>query len=309
VTERPTGLPAAGARAGVIGAGTMGIGIAHALAACGATTTVVESSRERADGVRPAVSAVLEKGVARGRLDPEAAAQALDRISVVGSVDELEPGLDLLIESVPESFELKRTVLAAAEARRPVLLATNTSSLSVTSLAEALSRPADFCGLHFFNPVWALKLVEVVRGRGTSDATVDRALGWVSRLGKEAAVVNDAPGFATSRLDLCLALESIRMVQEDVADPEHIDRAVRLAYRHPVGPLELSDIVGLDVRLDIARSLESSLGPRYSPPWLLEQLVAAGDLGRKSGRGFYDWTSGRPESLTHITATTRSVPS
>lgn len=287
----------------------MGVGIAHALAVSGAATTVVESSRRRADTVLPTVESVLADGVTRGRLDVDTAERALGRVSVVGSVEDLEPGLDLVVESVPESADLKRAVLAAAEQRQPALLATNTSSLSVTALAEGLRRPADFCGLHFFNPVWSLKLVEVVRARQTSDAAVATALGWVSRLGKEAAVVNDAPGFATSRLDLCLALESIRMVEEHVADPEHIDRAVRLAYRHPVGPLELSDIVGLDVRLDIARSLESSLGPRYAPPRLLQQLVESGDLGRKSGRGFYDWSSGRPERLTHAIPTRRSVPS
>ena len=283
-----------GGRAAVIGARTMGLGIAHALATAGVATVVVEPDRAQADSVRPAVDVVLADGVDRGRISAEDAAAALARVSVVPSVDDLEDGLDLIVESVPESEPLKRSVLAAAEARHPGLLATNTSSLSVTALAAGLAHPDRFCGMHFFNPVWSLRLVEVVRAAATSDDTLAAALGWVERLGKEAAVVHDAPGFATSRLDLCLALEAIRMVEEQVADPAHIDRAVRLAYRHPVGPLELSDIVGLDVRLDIARSLEASLGPRYAPPQLLEDLVAAGRLGKKTGRGFYDWSTPEP---------------
>lgn len=273
----------------MVGAGTMGVGIAHALAVSGAETVVVEPSDDRVGSLRRTLADVLSEGVRRGRLDDRAAADAEARVSVASHVGELPLGLDLVVESVPEVLELKQQIVTEAEAREPLLLATNTSSLSVDTLAAGLKHPERFCGMHFFNPVWSLRLVEVVKGRQTSEETVQAALGWVERIGKVPAVVRDAPGFATSRLDLCLALEAIRMVEEGVADAAHIDRAMKIAYRHPVGPLELSDIVGLDVRLDIARSLEASLGSRYAPPRLLADKVAAGELGQKSGRGFYDW--------------------
>ena len=180
-------------------------------------------------------------------------------------------------------------MLAAAEKREPAVLATNTSTLSIDGLAADLARPGAFLGTHFFNPVWSLPLVEVIRGAATTEDTLQRALGAVSAIGKQAAVVRDMPGFATSRLDTTTALEAIRMVEQGVGRPADIDRAIRLAYRHPVGPLLLCDIVGLDVRLDTARSLERSLGERFSPPALLVEMVARGELGQKSGRGFYRW--------------------
>lgn len=278
------------AQVAVVGAGTMGVGIAHALAVAGADTVVVEPDAGRVDALHQTLRTVLADGVKRGRLSEQEAAEAAGRVNTLSAVADLPVGLDLVIESVPEQLETKRQVLGEIESRDPRLVCTNTSSLSVDALAAGLARPEVFCGMHFFNPVWSLRLVEVVRGTSTSDAALEAALGWVERMGKEAAVVRDAPGFATSRLDLCLALEAIRMVEEGVADPAHIDRAIKVAYRHPVGPLELSDIVGLDVRLDIARSLETTLGPRYAPPRLLADKVAAGELGRKSGRGFYDWS-------------------
>lgn len=284
-----------GLRGAVVGGGTMGVGIVHAMATHGVATTVVEPDDERARALGRELSYALSAGVDRGKLTGNEASAAVERVRRVRDVADLAEGLDLIVESVPEEPDLKRRVLVAAERRSPQLLASNTSSLSIDSLAAPLRRPDRFLGLHFFNPVWALGLVEVVRGTATSEAALHAALGWVERLGKEAAVVRDTPGFATTRLDLCLALEAIRMVEDSVAAPDHIDRAVRLAYRHPVGPLRLSDIVGLDVRLDIARSLEASLGPRYAPPRLLQDMVAAGDLGRKSGRGFFDWTLTGPD--------------
>jgi 3-hydroxybutyryl-CoA dehydrogenase len=170
-------------------------------------------------------------------------------------------------------------------------LATNTSSLSVTSLAENLARPARLCGLHFFNPVPASGLVEIVVGTRSDPELVDLATGWVKALGKTPIVVADAPGFASSRLGLVLGLEAIRMVEEGVASPEDIDAAMVLGYKHPVGPLRLTDIVGLDVRLGIAQYLHEKLGERFRPPELLTSMVERGDLGRKSGQGFYDWTA------------------
>jgi 3-hydroxybutyryl-CoA dehydrogenase len=193
---------------------------------------------------------------------------------------------------VPEIGELKRSVLARCALREPVLLATNTSGLSIGELAAGLPAPERFLGLHFFNPVWAMALVEVVVGERTSDATRAGALTLCAQLGKTSIVVRDAPGFASTRLGIALGLEAMRMVEDGVAAPADIDRAMELGYRHPMGPLKLTDLVGLDVRLDIARNLQRSYGDRYAPPQLLIDMVAAGYLGKKSGRGFYDWSSG-----------------
>ncbi len=276
-------------RVGVIGAGTMGTGITYAFAAKGCATTGGEPDPARVEALRRTLSEVARDGVARGRLAEDVAAGLADGVACVADVAGLPLGLDLVIESVPESAELKRTVLAAAEKREPAVLATNTSTLSIDGLAGELARPGTFLGMHFFNPVWSLALVEVIRGAATTENTLQRALDAVGAIGKQAAVVRDMPGFATSRLDTTTALEAIRMVEQGVGGPADIDRAIRLAYRHPVGPLLLCDIVGLDVRLDTARSLERALGQRFSPPALLVDMVARGELGQKSGRGFYRW--------------------
>lgn len=279
-------------RVAVVGGGTMGVGIAYVSAVAGLTTFVVEPSADRVRALREEFQAALVGGARRGRLDDKGAEAARGRLVVLGAVAELPRGLDVVIESVPERFGLKADVLAAALARDPLVLATNTSSLSVDELATAAGGgdPSDrLLGLHFFNPVWSIGLVEVVRGRATADPVLARALRYVEVLGKECAVVADTPGFATSRLDLVAALEAMRMVEQGVGSAADIDRAVQLAYRHPVGPLRLSDIVGLDVRLDIAQQLERSLGERFAPPRLLVELVAAGHLGRKTGRGFFNW--------------------
>ena len=273
----------------VVGAGTMGVGIAYVFAARGCETTVVEPDAERLAALRRTVDTVARDGVARGRLAPDVADGLAAGIVHVSAVEDLPVGLDLVVESVPESLPLKRDVLAAAERRDPVLLATNTSTLSIDALAAGLARPEAFLGMHFFNPVWSLHLVEVIRGARTDDTALERALAAVAAIGKQPAVVNDMPGFATSRLDINNALEAIRMVEQGVGAAADIDRAVRLAYRHPVGPLHLSDIVGLDVRLHTAVELEQSLGTRFAPPELLRRMVERGELGQKSGRGFYTW--------------------
>ncbi|NUP73143.1 MAG: 3-hydroxyacyl-CoA dehydrogenase family protein, partial [Sinomonas sp.] len=198
---------------------------------------------------------------------------------------------DLVVEAVPEDPELKTAALAAVERELSphAFLATNTSSLSVSKLAESLRRPEQFLGLHFFNPVPASSLIEVVIAEKTSEATAAAARQWVHALGKTAVVVRDAPGFASSRLGVAIALEAMRMVEEGVASPEDIDNAMVLGYKHPVGPLRTTDIVGLDVRLGIAEYLHSTLGERFAPPQILRDKVAKGELGRKAGRGFYDW--------------------
>jgi 3-hydroxybutyryl-CoA dehydrogenase len=274
---------------GVIGGGTMGAGIAYVFAAAGYEVSVVEPSETQAQTLTRVLAEQARLGCQRGKLT-EAKADALpERVRRLSAVEQLPPGLELVVESVPERFELKREVLACAERRSPELLATNTSSLAIGALGVALARPQDLLGMHFFNPVWSLALVELVRSERTSERTVARARELVSEIGKEAIVVRDVPGFATSRLDLISALEAMRMLQDGVATAEEIDRAVVLAYRHPVGPLRLSDIVGLDVRLDIAESLAAAHGDRFAPPAILREKVAAGELGAKSGRGFYSW--------------------
>lgn len=273
---------------GVIGGGTMGMGIAYVFAVAGAVTTVIEPDGDRAAGLEAAIGKRARAGVERGKLDPEQA-EAM-RVTAATDVDELPHGLDLVIETVPERIELKRDVLAAAERRAPRLLATNTSALSIDELAGPLAHPDGFLGMHFFNPVWSIPLVEIVRGEATSQQALAQAQEAAKFIGKESIVVRNVPGFATSRLDVVSALEAMRMLEEGVAEGPDIDRAAVAAYGHPIGPLHLSDVVGLDVRLDIARNLSQVYGPRFEPPAVLERKVAAGELGRKTGRGFFDWT-------------------
>lgn len=276
---------------GVLGGGRMGSGIAHAFCVSGATVTIVERDEPSADAAREHVRAALQTSIDRGTTS-----ETLDALTArvdVGTDYAAFAGAGLVVEAVPEDLGLKTDALRRVEEHldADAWLATNTSSLSVTSLAGALARPSRLCGLHFFNPVPASGLVEIVVGAGSDPELVDRATGWVNALGKTPIVVADAPGFASSRLGVALGLEAIRMVEEGVATPEDIDAAMVLGYKHPVGPLRLTDIVGLDVRLGIAQYLHEKLGERFRPPELLTAMVARGDLGRKSGHGFYDWTA------------------
>ena len=278
-------------RVAVIGAGTMGHGIAQVCALAGYDVMLVDASADLARRGVTRMRENLDGAVARGKVTAEARDAALARVSTTTSVTEAVTGAAVTIEAVPERLELKQSVLREAESAADpgALLATNTSSLRVAAMQGGLANPARFLGLHFFNPVHINPLVEIVRGPATDDRAVDRARALVARIGKEAVVVNDAPGFATSRLGVLLGLEAIRMVEEGVAAPADIDRALELGYRHPMGPLRLTDLVGLDVRLDIARYLSRELGERFRPPHLLEEMVEAGKLGKKSGEGFYDW--------------------
>lgn len=276
-------------RIGLVGGGTMGLGIAQAFAAAGATVTLVEADPARARELPGALARIFAGAVERGKTTAEEAVVATARVGICAAVAQLPDGLDLIVEAVPEQVELKARVLAACAERRPRLLATNTSGISIDALAEGLPAPEGFLGLHFFNPVWAMALVEVVLGARTSAATRTAALAICTQIGKTAVVVRDAPGFASSRLGLILGLEAMRMVEDGVAAPADIDRAMELGYRHPMGPLKLSDLIGLDVRLDIARNLERAYGARFTPPRILIDLVAAGKLGKKTGEGFYRW--------------------
>lgn len=276
-------------RAGVVGGGRMGAGIAHALLLAGSAVTLVERDAPAAAGARDRVARAVAGSVERGLVaDADA---VLARLATATDPAELREA-GLVIEAVPEDVDLKLVTLRAIEdAVAPgAVVASNTSSISLDTLAEALARPERFLGLHFFNPVPASRLVEVVIATATAPRLRDQAVAWVEALGKTAVVVRNAPGFASSRLGVALGLEAIRMVESGVASAADIDAAMTLGYGHPTGPLRLTDLVGLDVRLGIARYLERELGPRFSPPDLLVRLVEQGCLGRKTGRGFYDWS-------------------
>ena len=276
-------------RMAVLGGGTMGVGIAYVAAQAGYRVLLVEPDDRRVEALHQTIRDAVASAIGRGKLDAAGGAALIARITRVASIEALPHALDLIVETVPERLDLKLDVLARAAARTPCILASNTSALSIDRLAEAVPDPQAFLGMHFFNPVWSIKLVELIQGDQTSPATLDLARAFVSRLGKESLTVRNVPGFATSRLDLIASLEAIRMLESGVASAEDIDRAAVLAYRHPVGPLRLSDIVGLDVRLDIARTLQAAHGDRFAPPELLIRMVGEGKLGAKSGQGFFAW--------------------
>jgi len=276
----------------VVGAGAMGHGIAHvaAVAGCGVrlADAVAGAARAGLERVRRNLDGAVERGKATAA-DRDA---ALTRIEVCDDVAAAVRGADLVIEAVPEDLDLKRELFAMFGRTAPAgaVLATNTSSLSVAAIAAAAPRPGRVVGMHFFNPAHLMKLVEVVTHAHTDADARDTAVALARRMGKEPIVVRDAPGFASSRLGILLGLEAMRMVEQGVASPEDIDRAMTLGYNHPVGPLRLTDLVGLDVRLAIARYLHRMLGDRFAPPAILERMVAEGKLGKKSGQGFYGWS-------------------
>ncbi|MGW9630683.1 3-hydroxyacyl-CoA dehydrogenase family protein [Agromyces sp. NPDC055520] len=286
MNETDTGAPA---DVGVLGGGRMGAGIAHAFLLAGSRVTVVERDAAAAAAATTRVLESVAASVARGTADDDEAAIAA-RFAATTDVADFAR-CDLVVEAVPEDLELKIDALTRVESvlAPGSALASNTSSISIDQLAALLDRPARFLGLHFFNPVPASTLVEIVRGEATGGPLVEQARGWVRAIGKTPIVVADAPGFASSRLGVALGLEAIRMLEDGVASAEDIDAAMSLGYKHPIGPLRLTDIVGLDVRLGIAEYLSSTLGERFDPPALLRRMVAEGKLGRKTGEGFYLW--------------------
>ncbi|MBT2485192.1 MULTISPECIES: 3-hydroxyacyl-CoA dehydrogenase family protein [unclassified Microbacterium] len=279
---------AAPARVGVIGGGRMGAGIAHAFLLAGSRVSVVERDEASAEAAAERIGESIRRSAER---DPEVDESGLIPRIGCGTDVASFADCDLVIEAVPEDRALKDAALRRAEEAlgRGAILASNTSSISIDDLAAARTRPEDFLGLHFFNPVPSSALVEVVRGGATPEALVQQACGWIRALGKTPIVVHDSPGFASSRLGVVLGLEAIRMREEGVASAADIDAAMTLGYRHPIGPLRTTDIVGLDVRLGIAEELAATLGERFEPPRLLRTMVAEGKLGRKSGEGFYTW--------------------
>lgn len=274
---------------GVIGGGRMGSGIAHAFLVKGSSVVLVEDSPTFAAAAAKRVREMVEASANRNLLS-ESVDEVIARLGMRTSIEEVHDS-QLVVEAVPEDLSVKAQVLTTADSvlDSAAVLATNTSSISIDELATFSSRPAQLLGMHFFNPVPASSLVEIVRGSATRESVVQRVRGWVTSLEKTPVVVKDSPGFASSRLGLALGLEAIRMVDEGVASAEDIDKAMMLGYKHPVGPLRLTDIVGLDVRLGIAEYLFEKLGPRFEPPALLRKMVTDGQLGQKSGRGFYVW--------------------
>jgi 3-hydroxybutyryl-CoA dehydrogenase len=278
-------------RVAVIGAGTMGHGIAHVSAMAGFDTVLTDASAEVLAAAVRSVRANLQKGVEKGKLTQEAMDAGLARLST-GTLEEAAAGADLVIEAVPERLELKQGLFRRVAELAPAgcVLATNTSSLSVGAIAAAVPDPGRVIGTHFFNPVHLMELLEIVVAASTRPEVVEGVRAFGARLGKELIVVRDTPGFATSRLGVALGMEAIRMVEQGVASAEDIDKAMVLGYRHPVGPLKLTDMVGLDVRMNIGEYLARELGnPAFEPPALMRAMVAEGRLGKKAGRGFYSW--------------------
>ena len=275
----------------VIGSGTMGRGIAHVCAAAGFDTILHDVEEARLSEAKSTIDSNLRKAVEKQKMSATDADAALARIRTTTELEAACRDANVIIEAVNEDLDLKKNIFAQADlfCAPETLIATNTSSFSIRTLASNVERRDRFIGLHFFNPVHIMKLLEIVVGERTSPETIDDAVQLAKRLGKEPIVVRDSPGFATSRLGVAIGLEAIRMLEENVASAEDIDRAMELGYNHPMGPLRLTDLVGLDVRLSIADYLAETLGPRFEPPALLRKMVEEGKLGKKSGEGFYKW--------------------
>jgi len=276
---------------GVIGAGTMGRGIAYAAAIGGYRTVLEDVSPEMREQGAAYVSQTLEDGVSRGKVTPQQKESALRNLTTASSVEDVCREADLLIEAVPEEMEVKLEIFTIFDkfAKPGAILASNTSSLSITEMASITFRAEDCIGMHFFNPVPKMKLLEVVRALETSEATLQACVEVGRRMGKEVVVIRESPGFVTSRINAMIGNEAFYMLQEGVASAEDIDKALKLGLNHPMGPFELVDLVGLDVRLNILEYLHKTLGEKYRPCPLLAQYVKAGRTGRKSGRGVYEY--------------------
>ena len=275
----------------VLGAGTMGHGITQVAAAAGYKVIMRDMDMNAvARGVR-SIEANLAKGIQLGKLTEEDRDDTLQRIRGTAKLEDTR-GADLFIEAAPERMELKQEILQSVEALsdRNFIFATNTSSLSISEIASVSKRPASVVGLHFFNPVHLMRLIEIVTGNETSDETVEVVRQVARRMRKEPITVRDVPGFASSRLGIALGLEAMRMLEQNVASAKDIDTAMELGYNHPMGPLKLSDLIGLDVRLDIAEYLYRELkSETFRPPQILQKMVSEGKVGKKSGEGFYRW--------------------
>jgi 3-hydroxybutyryl-CoA dehydrogenase len=279
---------------GVIGAGTMGRGIAQVSAVAEHRVTLRDIEESILKDSLAAVEDTLHKGIERGVISEEEVSVALERLTTTTEIEEAVAGTDLVIEAVPEDLQVKKEVFAAIEphAEPETVIASNTSSLPNTEIASVLTRPGRGIGLHFFNPVHVMELVEIVVAAQTSEQAISTAERLVESLDKTPIEVTDSPGFASSRLGVAQAVEAMRMVEEGVASPPDIDRAMELGYNHPLGPLELTDVIGLDVRLDVLEHLHSEIGERFRPPQILKRKARAGVHGKKTGEGFYVWQDG-----------------
>lgn len=280
----------------ILGAGTMGRGIAHVCAASGFQTRVYDINDAAVDAAMTRINGTLDKALSRGKLNEDERSACSARLTGTTSIAEAVTGSDLIIEAAPENMDLKKSLYEeVSKSLAPhAILASNTSALALTELAESTGCADRFIGMHFFNPPYALRLLELIVTEQTSEKTVQETRGFAEAMNREIVQVKDSPGFATSRLGITLGNEATRMVAEGVAKADDIDRALRFGYGHPMGPLELSDLVGLDVRLAITEYLYSTLGSdTFKPPELLKQKVAAGHVGKKSGRGFYIWEDGK----------------
>jgi 3-hydroxybutyryl-CoA dehydrogenase len=275
----------------VFGAGTMGHGIAQVSAMAGFDVRLYDISAEYVDKGLAKIRANLDKGVARGKVTAEVRDAALERVSGATTLEQAATGADLLIEAIPEKLALKHDLFGKLAKIAPgAVYGTNTSSISIARIAEAAPDASRVVGLHFFNPVHIMALLELIHHEGTDPAVLADVQAYGRDIGKQCITVKDMPGFATSRLGVCLGMEAIRMVEDGVASPGDIDKAMVLGYRHPVGPLKLTDMVGLDVRMHIGEYLAKELGnAAFEPPQLMRDMVARGELGRKSGKGFYEW--------------------
>ena len=278
-------------RAVILGAGTMGNGIAQVCAQAGMQVVLFDINDDAVATGLANIKRMLAKAVEKGKASSEDVAATMSRLSTSTDLIASCEGAQLVVEAIPEKLELKQSVMEQIESAvaDDCLIASNTSSLSITKISAGMNHPQRFLGMHFFNPVPLMALLEVVVGEQTDAANCDLAVELSKRLGKEPIVVQDAPGFASSRLGVCIGLEAMRMVEDGVASAADIDKAMELGYRHPMGPLRLTDLVGLDVRLGIAEYLCEKLGDRFAPPQILRDMVAAGKLGKKSGEGFYKW--------------------
>jgi len=280
----------------IFGAGTMGHGIAQVCAAAGYDVVLSDLGQPLVDAGLAKIRKNLDSGVAKGKTSPEERETTLAHLSGRSMGEDggraAAEGADLVIEAVPERVELKQALFRGLHGApaKDAIYATNTSSLSVQAIGSALADPSRVIGTHFFNPVHIMKLLELVHAPQTAPEVIEQIQAFGARIGKETILVKDSPGFATSRLGICLGMEAVRMVEEGVASAADIDKAMELGYRHPMGPLRLTDLVGLDVRLAIGTYLASALGnPAFEPPALLKRMVAEGKLGQKSGEGFYTW--------------------
>lgn len=286
----------------VLGTGTMGQGIAQVTALAGYVTQMFDAEPERVSRAIEHIKQSTDRLVQKGKMLNEARSEMLGALVPATDLSKACSDADLVIEAVPEQMALKVELFTQLKASAPphAILATNTSSLSVTEIGRRAEASGRTIGLHFFNPPPVMELLEVVRGLETSEAVVTACLSVAKRLGKTPIVVNDTPGFATSRLGVALGAEAMRMVEAGVASVADIDRAMELGYRHPMGPLKLTDLVGLDVRLSILEHLHREIGEQFRPPVILRQLVRAGRLGKKTGEGFYRWTDkgAEPSSLS-----------